>query len=144
MRIVLVEDNLFQEEAIRNAITAAFPGVGVDTIWTELEFRNKLEELVESPPDLVILDVMLPWTEAGPEVDDSPLEYDDRLAGLRCRVLLKERAPHVPVVLYSILDTDDIGEQAPQDVCFIQKKSSFEKLLQQIGKKLNAPRRDDG
>jgi DNA-binding NarL/FixJ family response regulator len=144
MRIVLVEDNLFQEEAIRNAIRDAFPGVSVDTIWTELEFRNKLEALVENPPDLVILDVMLPWTEAGPEVDDFPLEFDDRLAGLRCRALLKERAPHVPVVFYSILHTDDIGELAPQDVCFIQKKSSFEKLLQQIGKKLNAPRRDDG
>ena len=48
MKILLVEDDFMQEEAIKEAIMDAFPGTGIEVIWTERMFREQIESILQS------------------------------------------------------------------------------------------------
>jgi DNA-binding NarL/FixJ family response regulator len=139
MKILLVEDDHLQEEAILASIRKEFPGVAIETICTELEFRQRLDALVASPPDLVILDVMIRWTDPGPDLALNPPPWDVEgryyQAGLRCEQLLRASAPGVPVVLYTILDKKDLERAVPSPpgrVCYLAKGADPKPLLEKI------------
>ena len=116
MRILLVEDDWIQEESMSGAIRDAFPEVVIESLCTELEFRNALDRIAADPPDLVIFDIMIRWTDPSPDLDESalPAEFSRQDAGLRCHKLLIERVPHARTLLYSILDREDIGRNFRQ------------------------------
>jgi DNA-binding NarL/FixJ family response regulator len=143
MRILLVEDDWVQEESMREAIHDAFPNASIESLCTELEFRNELDRIVADPPDLVILDIMIRWTDPSPDLDESvlPLELSRQDAGLRCHQLLAERSPHTRTLLYSILDKEDIGREFPSNVDYLQKGDGLDRLINKIARMLNAPRR---
>jgi CheY-like chemotaxis protein len=111
MRILLVEDDWIQEESIRDEIHVAFPGSTVESFCTELEFRENLERLRAEPPDLIILDMMIRWTDPSPELDESPVQFDPHLAGLRCKQLLNEFCKDVPIVFHTILTIEDVNKE---------------------------------
>jgi DNA-binding NarL/FixJ family response regulator len=140
MRIILVEDEWLQEEFIHKAVRLAFAGrdVSIETISTELAFRERLDEIISNPPDLVIFDIMIRWTDPSEDMDDEPIDIEEK-GGLRCHTLLKERAPEIPTLIYSMLKPDDLGK-FPPGVCLIQKQDGIDKLLNKIAKKLNLER----
>lgn len=143
MRIVLVEDDHFQAESISSGIKSRFPNAVVTREKTESGFHARLESLVAEPPDLIILDVMLPWALADRKMPEAPAQVRDEgfyRAGLRCRDLLQSRdeTKKVPVILYSILERDDLkGDHADAQLpTYLPKKADLKPLLDKIAELL--------
>ena len=56
-------------------------------------------------------------------------------AGIRCVELIKERFPDKPVILFTILDQEDLSEEIKgKDVVFVAKESNLETLFTNCGK----------
>lgn len=143
MRILLVEDDIIQSDLIREALGQEFPGGEVELIKTEHEFRSRLDAIAKRAPDIVIMDVMLRWTDPSPDQPPSPVDVREEghyRAGFRCRKLLSERelTKDVPVILYTVLDHADISHELQDismgEVQYLRKESSATPLLRSIRK----------
>jgi CheY-like chemotaxis protein len=140
MKILLVEDDYLQEEAIVVAIRKEFPQIQVEILNTELEFRQALDRIAAEPPDLIILDVMMRWTDPSPEMVPQPDEVKEGKyyrAGIRCEKLLRTRpeTKRIPVIFYSILELKDLGIDLPLVdglVFYLPKGSDPEPLFNTI------------
>src|SRR5260370_927333 len=102
IEIVLVEDDEPMLSWMYNEFHRAFRGVRIDTHQTEASFRKAIPRLVEHPPALIVMDVMLRWSDT-PEQDPLPRNLDGYRAGFRCRELLsKYRSTRgVPMIFYT-------------------------------------------
>lgn len=141
MKILLVEDDVQQEEAIVDAIRKEFPEIQIETICTELDFRQSLESIATAPPDLIILDIMIRWTD--PRADMVPQPDDVKketylVAGIRCEKLLRSRPETelIPVVFYSILEHErDLSNKIPLRPnlnCYLTKGSDPKPLIDKV------------
>ena len=145
MKILLVEDEFIQANTICNDLKSHFPSIDVDRIKTESEFRTRFSSIASNPPDLVILDIMLKWTDPQPNID-----YPDEVkiggayrAGLRClKILIQdERTSGIPVILYSNLDWVNLGDEfksLPPNVVFSGKKTDANRFIDLVRSLLQA------
>ena len=116
MRIIIVEDDQLEEELVRKMLTSGqfkVPDGEIETIWTEADFYAKLDEIAGSPPrpDLVIMDVMMRWTDPAPEMPCAPdevIQEGPTRAGLRCAEKLDKLNPAIPILFYTILEREDL------------------------------------
>jgi CheY-like chemotaxis protein len=118
MRVLIVEDDHNEETLIRKLLGKQFkiPDEEITTLSTEEEFCNGVESIAQSanPPELVILDVMMRWTD--PTVGEFDLagvpatvrQEGPYRAGLRCAERLDELNPAIPILLYTILEREDL------------------------------------
>lgn len=144
--IVIVEDDHLQEGPLEEYLTGAIKDAYIETICTELEFRERLPALRERVPDLVIMDVMLRWTFPAPDAVAPPEEVATSgyyRAGLRCARLLGDdpRLSGVPVVLYTILERSDLerdGDALPKNSTYVGKTAELEVLSRKVRNLLNA------
>jgi len=140
MNVLLLDDDDLEAQAVRDALVQHFPQVGVDIIRTELEFRERLEAILSAPPDLIILDMMVRWSDEGSKPSTPPNELGDfpsYRSGLRCHRLLaqNERTKNIPTILYTVLERGDIAEELrnmPQNVVYLKKDSDLSSLLRLI------------
>src|ERR1017187_10857833 len=109
MRIVIAEDDKLQADLFVRALNQVFPEAAVTLFRTEKEFRDGLESIAMHPPDIVILDIMLRWTD--PSLDHHAAPPDVKAgkfhhAGFRCLELLRrgDKTREVPVILYTVVD----------------------------------------
>ena len=141
---VVVEDDHLQEGPIADNLAGMFPEATVEAFATEEEFRKHLPRMRETVPDLVIMDVMLRWASPRPGLPAPP---DDVVAGgyyragLRCaRLMLGDgRLRHVPVVLYTILERNDLerdGQTLPPNATYVGKNSEPDVLSRHIRSRL--------
>jgi CheY-like chemotaxis protein len=138
--IVVVEDDHLQEGPLIDQINDTFPGGRVKSIYTEHEFREQLTELHHEIPDLVIMDVMLRWADPRPGNADPPEEVAREgfyRAGLRCAELIAadDKLRAVPVILYTILEKDDLerqGKPLPANVTYVRKSTDLDVLLRKV------------
>jgi DNA-binding NarL/FixJ family response regulator len=79
VKILIVEDNRFNRDAVREVLTRHFPSVVVEEASDGAEAMGKVESL---QPDLVLMDIRLP--------DESGLELTKRI---------KATAPHIKVLI---------------------------------------------
>src|SRR5690348_2830914 len=103
-RFVVVEDDHLQKGPLEDRLRMTFPGADVSVLSSEHQFRDFLPALRSSPPDLVLMDVMLRWSLPAPNAPEPPPDVAEGgyyRAGLRCAHLLldDEQLHHVPVVL---------------------------------------------
>ena len=83
LRVLLVEDDHIQRDNARHAIERVIEAE-VETISTEWEFQRDFEAIAANPPDIVVLDIMLRWTNPAAEMPLPPAEVTSSSeAGLR-------------------------------------------------------------
>jgi DNA-binding NarL/FixJ family response regulator len=137
---VIVEDDHLQKGPLEDNLRLAFPGADVTVLGSEHQFREHLPRLLESPPDLVLMDVMLRWALPSPNAPDPPADVTEGgyyRAGLRCASLLQadRRTCTVPVVLYTILERSDLERDSqglPDNTSYVGKSSDIEVLLRKV------------
>lgn len=141
---IVVEDDHLQEGPLAEILESAFDSATVTTLCTESAFREHMRELCANVPDLVVLDVMLRWSDPRPGLPAPP---DDVLsdgyyrAGLRCAEMMlgEPRLRGVPVVLYTILEVSDLnrdGRTLPANATYVGKSSDMEVLVRHIRSRL--------
>jgi DNA-binding NarL/FixJ family response regulator len=136
MRILIVEDDDMQSDWLIERLKREFR-TEPDLIRTESEFYDRLDALSASPPNIIIIDIMLPWTEVERDSCDAPPEIRGKGwfdAGLRCEKLLHEReeTKSIPVILYSMLEPKNLPRDLPRNVVFVSKVYNIDDLIEQI------------
>src|ERR1017187_6241080 len=142
--ILIVEDDYLQAKWMREQLLRAFRDVSIQLIDSEREFHSVFPTIAATPPDVVILDVMLPWTRLddvfkNPAVELPDPALDSRSAGIRCLTLLQAdpRTRYVPVIVNSVLHRMDLPE-IPAGVVYTPKDSSADNLVLAIRSILSA------
>ncbi|MFO1431007.1 MAG: hypothetical protein U1F76_12810 [Candidatus Competibacteraceae bacterium] len=115
-QILIVEDDAWQADWIEKEIKRHFTNVRIEKVATEYDFRIKLENLKENPPNIILLDVMLRWTDPSPNIIPAPEDVREEglfYAGFRCERLLREASETevIPVIFYTVLEKDDIQDR---------------------------------
>jgi DNA-binding NarL/FixJ family response regulator len=136
MNIVIVEDNRVELDEILPRLCGEFPGVNFNVIETESAFRRAVPDLRATPPTIVIMDMLLRWSDAGSE-EEQPAEIggDFYSAGLRCQTLLASypETKNVPIIFYSMLDRNDaIPDRLPRNTVFSTKSRELFDLVRKI------------
>jgi len=115
MKILIVEDDYLQACWLTGVLEEHLPLAEIRVIPTELEFREAMKNLRVQPPDLVILDVMLRWTDPAPDMVPAPPDVRESgffRAGFRCERLLRQylETEETAVILYTVLEEGDIQQ----------------------------------
>lgn len=130
MYILIVEDDRLQYNFIKNALGSAeaFPQARLERIVTESEFQKKFEAIATDKPDVIIMDIMLRWTDPAPDMELPPPDIATQgffRAGVRCEKMLAEdeRTKDIPVIIYSVLEKEDLEGEIPQrpQVSYLEK-----------------------
>lgn len=139
MRVILAEDDHLQAEHIRLWLREAWPDIEIETIETESEFCSRLSALSDRLPNIFIMDLILRWSDPGPNMEAPPAESQTKHnAGLRCARLLQQNPAtrHIPVILYSVLERTVMREEAsefPPHVQYLEKEASPGRLIRMVG-----------
>ncbi len=134
LRVLLVEDDHFQRENVRQAIENAIKAE-VETKSTEWEFQRDFEAIAANPPHVAVLDIMLRWANPAADMPIPPPDVTSSSeAGLRCasRLLNDLRTREVKVLLYSVLAKEDLGDRPPEGADCIIKELDFENLIEKL------------
>jgi CheY-like chemotaxis protein len=140
LHFVIVEDDHLQKGPLEDRLRLSFSGAEVTTLSSEHQFREQLTSLRDSPPDLVLMDVMLRWTLPSPSAPVPPADVAEGgyyRAGLRCANLLAadDRLRDVPVILYTILERSDLerdDKTLPPNSSYVGKSGDVEVLLRKV------------
>jgi CheY-like chemotaxis protein len=140
MYILVVEDQFVQADLICENLEKEFPDSVIEQIDTESEFRYRLDAIAMNPPDVIVMDVMLPWTEPDPVMPPTPedvLNAGFNRAGLRCAKLLAENdlTKGIPVIVYTVLEEFDLERELRNDhrnVVYLRKDSDPDPLFKLI------------
>lgn len=149
MLILLIEDDYMTAELIGRKLRHYFKikPDELTEIATELEFRQNLDQMAQDKPNVILLDVMLQWTEVSDAIEPRPEDVragGKYRAGFRCLKLLAEHkgTRNIPVVLYSAMGKPDLEsdlQTLPPHVKFVLKDSDFESLMGELRPLLNRP-----
>ena len=139
-RVLIVEDDRLQYDYLAGELRDHLYGtLEIDHIETEHEFYSCIDQIAQNPPDLVLMDVMLRWTNPAPTMPEAPPEVQrERFfrAGIRCvrRLREKEATRHLPVILYTILGERDLEKDFEETATlkFVQKTANTEDLVRTI------------
>lgn len=136
MKIVLVEDDHNQRSEIKKALESRYPDSVVETYPTESAFLSAVPGMATNPPDIAIVDMMVKWTNPGPDMTLPPPTADFLDAGFRCVDELHRAYPDIPVVLYTVLDRSDLDpskvDRLPKRVRYVSKRSHVDAFYDAI------------
>lgn len=102
---LVIEDDELQAEALKSYLTGTYPGLSVQCVATELDFRTNVITLQPLPYSVAIVDMMLRWTDASPNMvmpEADILREGFFVAGLRCCRSLRRSG--IPCVIFTALD----------------------------------------
>jgi CheY-like chemotaxis protein len=142
MAIWLVEDDATQAKDILAVLKNALPKQSYHLVKTEQRFLAALASKPPAPQDVVILDVMLPWTEIGEDGKPEALPregYEESggflRAGVRCAEALWDNpaTSKVPAVLFTVLSNGDLANDLKRlegrPVHYLSKKEPPGRLI---------------
>jgi CheY-like chemotaxis protein len=137
MHFLIVEDDKLQFSYIKNGIRQGryFSESRIERIATEWEFIGKFESLATEKPDVILLDIMLRWTDPAPDMTLPPADIAEEgffRAGVRCeqRLAVDPRTRNIPVIVYSILEKTDFDGEIRErpEVHYLEKNFGVEEL----------------
>lgn len=146
-KLVFLEDDPVQSEWLTEELREEFPDALIELITSEFAFRERIEAFKSSGPDAFILDVMVRWTKPSAEIEDPPI--DAKIggyyrAGIRCAELLRAQGINSPILLYTILENNDISadiqrlkEAKIKDVSYVRKESDPRELFKAIRNRIS-------
>lgn len=133
LRFLLVEDNWQHADIVKEWLEDQFSGSVVRKMRTAKEFHDAFEEIVLDPPDVIILDVMVQYTDADDEDlrDEIADEQDMFTAGARCYDKLASRDLAGRAIVYSVIREEDLRKQHLDYLlsAYVQKRPDKENLL---------------
>lgn len=142
MYVLIVEDDNPQYEFISESVGDMKFVSRFARVSTESEFYDRFEEFAADRPDVIVMDIMLRWTDPAPDMKPAPPEVaKDRFyrAGFRCvrRLIADPRTADIPIIIYSVLEVpDDLPQRA--NVKFLSKnfdKKELEGELRAVGRR---------
>jgi CheY-like chemotaxis protein len=142
MKIIIVEDDYMQSSAIKSEILSKFSKIEVQVIDSELGFQSNFGEMLQNPPKIILMDVMLRWTKPSQNMTLPPENIREEgfyKAGFRCHSLLKKQLilKDIPVIFYTVLDKDDIQSELDNisgESMYIVKNKDVSPLIGKIGR----------
>lgn len=140
MKIILVEDDHLQADEIQDALEEVFSDLEIKRVESEYDFYNLVDEFEETPPDIIIMDVMVRWAYPSPAMPEAPEDVitgQHYRAGFRCLKRLAERkkARSINVILYTVLEPVDIENDVqalPPNVTYLVKESSYNSIIRKV------------
>lgn len=141
MYILIIDDDPDQFKYINRELLkeSSFPIEKIERITTELEFRERYEEIAENNPDIIIVDIMIRWTNLSRHMTPPPKEIEEDgfyRAGLRIINMLNEdaRTRTIPIIVYSILNKEDIEKDIKDfsQVRYLFKDFDMRKMIKRI------------
>ena len=140
MRVLLVEDNWEHAQEIIAHLRRSFDDVAVAHMETEWDVRQNLPKIVSAGPDIIFLDIILPWCRPSPDMPPPPDEIvsgNPYRAGLRCLDLFlsESQLSGTPILVHSVLDPERIAEgmkSVPDNVVFLRKPTDWQRILVMI------------
>ena len=145
LRILLVEDDPLQISFFRQAVADSrqLASAEIEVIKTEKGFYDWLKS--NALPDLIVLDVMLRYTDPSPKMELPPPDIAKAgfyRAGIRCLKELRQKGnkalAETPVVIYTILEREDLKDEFCEDkiTTFLNKdfvpKTIIDEMLSSI------------
>lgn len=111
-RIVVVEDVVEWQDYIEEVLLAR-TGVRAEFVGTEEDFRSSFKKFEAAPPDLFVLDCMLPWTTTTLSMGGAPSDVTKgtfHQAGIRCQRMLSQSLTlaRTPSIFWTVLSQDDL------------------------------------
>lgn len=132
MKILLVEDDPLQANQFARELKGTFDDAEVEQIYTEKDFRDRFDEIARKSFDLIVVDVMLPWTQATPDMKEAPEEVQQQgfsKAGFRCARMLveNERTRRIQIIIHSVMELSDpkieLAPLSPTNLYYLRKSS---------------------
>lgn len=142
MKILIVEDDHSEAEYLTSTLAKEFTGVEITVIRTESAFRKSLPDLIVTPPNVIVLDMLLRWSDFSEDVPaEVPTEHDYFRAGLRCQELLasNQRTADIPIIFYSVVERSDLPSfQLPKNAFYCSKSAESFDLVRKVRSSLAA------
>lgn len=117
MYIFIVEDDPVQFDFIEKSLIEEdeFSNLRIKRAPTEQAFRGMMNDFEKDKPDVILMDVMIRWTDPSPDMPEAPEEVvrdGFYRAGIRCIELLKNnpRTEDIPILVHSVLDKENLEE----------------------------------
>jgi CheY-like chemotaxis protein len=136
--ILLVEDDRRYAEILTRTLEKGLYAMRIRRVCTESEFYQLLPAIRSTPPDIIILDMMIRWQNPTPEMrlppDDVKKDGYYR-AGLRCFAKLQETAEtnKIPVIFHSVIEHSEVqhelGPLPAHVLCLSKSPTSSEQLI---------------
>ena len=136
MYVLIVEDDNSQYDFIKEALQEMKFVTRNEWMRTESEFNERLEEVAADKPDVIVMDIMLRWTDPAPEMKPPPPEViRDKFyrAGFRCvkKLGANPRTGDIPIIVYSVLEVpEDLPQRA--GVRFLSKNFDAKELEREL------------
>ena len=140
-RFLVIEDNWDHADTLKEWLEIQFRGAAVRVMATEKEFQEGIDAIVQDPPDVIILDLMVKYTT----VDDTvplPTEVTAEgmfTAGAHCYDQLARHNLDDRVILYSLIGEDGLRKEQLEYLLkvHVQKRPDKDNLMRAILARLN-------
>jgi len=106
MRILILEDDILQFEVLQDNLNVRFPNSQITRIMTAKAFKEEIDRPDAILPDIILIDVLVPWQAVGEPEWPKPPEAVDRKVGIYCAGLVAAhpKTRKIPVIVYTELD----------------------------------------
>lgn len=130
-RVVVLED-VIEWQGYIGAVLRDRAGATVEFVGTEESFRFSLAQFEIAPPDLFVLDCMLPWTTPKPSGTEAPSDVVNgtfHQAGIRCHRFIARslKLSQTPVIFWTMISQGDLqkelgeGGRLPEGTYYVPK-----------------------
>jgi CheY-like chemotaxis protein len=123
--VLIVEDDIEIAEAIKTYLTLGYTNVRITLIHTLSDFIDKFSQIVKDKPDIILMDIMLIWTND--KNTQTKMPDDVYRGGLKCLKLLQsqEKTKYIPVVIISALRTEDFINNDDKPINWLHVRKPF-------------------